>query len=197
MQSRSEPERSEPKSELSPGPFDRLLLALDSDREIAAKKYLELQKRLRTFFDYRGFTDADELVDETFDRAARRITETEVANVAGFVCGIARWVATERRRKPVSVPLEEWHVPVVPANPLSGDVDAERRLNCMRRCMAELPPERRDEIIRYYEQQEAGKIRGRRLLAAMRGSSLNALRVSTFRTRQKLFECARACMGVA
>src|SRR5512143_2285213 len=76
--------------------FQKLLSLFDPDPDIAAIRYEEMRRRLRRFFEWNRTKDPDELVDETFDRAARRIDEgVEVRNVASYLTGIARLLLKE------------------------------------------------------------------------------------------------------
>ena len=60
---------------LSPQSFDLLLSALHADRDRAGEEYERLRRTLVTFFDWRGCAFPEELADETFNRAARRLEE--------------------------------------------------------------------------------------------------------------------------
>jgi DNA-directed RNA polymerase specialized sigma24 family protein len=79
--------------------FDRLLASLDRDRERAGEVYESLRRRLLTYFRMHGFPDAHDLFDQTMERAARRLSDTAVANTPAYITGIARLVCLEAERK--------------------------------------------------------------------------------------------------
>ncbi len=55
--------------------FKRLLESLDSDREIAGQKYERIQRKLVSFFEWRGCAAAEDLADKTIDRVTRRLID--------------------------------------------------------------------------------------------------------------------------
>ena len=57
--------------------FDRLLASLDSDRDIAADRYLRMRRNLVRLFEWRGCSTPEEYADETINRCARKIQEGE------------------------------------------------------------------------------------------------------------------------
>ena len=66
--------RKEP--ELSQFVFDRLLEWLDDGTESHGERYLEMRRRLVSYFDRRNRPAADELADETLNRVARTLEQT-------------------------------------------------------------------------------------------------------------------------
>jgi DNA-directed RNA polymerase specialized sigma24 family protein len=67
------------------------------------ERYLEIRRRLVQYFDRRGCTAADELADETLNRAARKLAELgQIANVvpAQYCYVLARFVFLEYIRRP-------------------------------------------------------------------------------------------------
>jgi hypothetical protein len=50
--------------------FDSLLACLDSDRDIAADRYLRLRRDLVRLFEWRGCSTPDDYADETINRCA-------------------------------------------------------------------------------------------------------------------------------
>jgi hypothetical protein len=55
--------------------FDSLLAWLHPDREQAGERYESIRCSLIRFFSARGFSNPEELADETIDRVARKIDE--------------------------------------------------------------------------------------------------------------------------
>ena len=53
--------------------FDKILNRLDSDRELAGRKYESIRQRLIKIFDLRGCLVSEYLADETIDRITQKI----------------------------------------------------------------------------------------------------------------------------
>src|SRR5712691_6015502 len=81
--------------------FDRLLAALDRDRNRAGEIYESLRRRLTTYFRLQGFHEAHDLVDRAFDIAARRLGDAriEIENVTAYIAAIARKVRLEAEKE--------------------------------------------------------------------------------------------------
>jgi RNA polymerase sigma factor (sigma-70 family) len=179
--------------------FDALLRALDPQRDRAAEKYEEMRQRLRRFFVWRGARWPDELVDETIDRVARRLAGGETiraADLARYFVGVGRNVLREawqheRQRGPESG-LEGVAEVAAPADVPPGD--AEARLDCLDRCLAEMPADTRELVLRYYQGEGGGRVGDRRTLAAQLGVSPGTLRIRLHRLRARLEACVRRCM---
>lgn len=183
--------------------LDRLLAALDADRDRAGRKYQDLRLRVERFFWCRGAADYEDLVDETFDRVMRRMAEGEeirASDPALYFYGVARNVLRERwaaeagprRARPLTPPRDLLNDP----NQLDADAQvAERRLACLDRCLETLPPETRSLLLRYYQDAKAAKSQTRQELAREQGIALNALRIRLHRIRQRLEPCLRRCSG--
>lgn len=172
--------------------WDALLSALDLDRAVAAKKYETARSGLIAIFLAGGFfTDAEDLADETLDRAARRTyekvgTEDTVVNVIAYMRAVANRVATEFHRRPRLIPIDET---VTVGTPLDEDFGIdEDALDCLRGLIAELPSEDRVTILEYYDYSKSEKIKQRRSLAQETARSAGALRVKAFRIRKLLRE---------
>jgi len=170
--------------------LDALLFALDPDRAAAAKKYETARSGLIAIFLAGGFfTDAEDLADETLDRAARRTyekagTEDAVVNVIAYMRAVANRVATEFHRRPRLVPIDETVAAGTPQEENSGlDEDA---LDCLRGLIADLPSEDQKIIFDYYDYSKPEKISQRRSLAQETARSAGALRVKVCRIRKLL-----------
>ena len=75
--------------------FNRLLLALDRDRNRASVIYESIRVRLSKLFSCNGFPEAYDLIDETFRRVERKLDEgLRIKNVAAYSAGIARKTQT-------------------------------------------------------------------------------------------------------
>jgi DNA-directed RNA polymerase specialized sigma24 family protein len=172
--------------------FTRLLARLDADADRAGHEYARLRCTLVKFFDWRGAASPDECADETLDRLARRLADTRVDDVAGYVHGIARLVLLERRRGPVLDPIEAY--PDLAAAP---DEVADRSIpaDCLECCLARIDDDARRLALRYYEGDGIVKIANRRRLAAALGLSEAALRTRVRRLRDRLAQCVQACVS--
>src|SRR5881392_2187662 len=82
--------------------FDKLLHALDGDRERAGNIYQETRSNLIRFFEWRGCPFPEDHADETINRVAKRILEGEkILNPAGYYLGVARMLLLEINKESV------------------------------------------------------------------------------------------------
>jgi DNA-directed RNA polymerase specialized sigma24 family protein len=174
--------------ELTPEAFAAFLIRLSPDPEVAGEKYEELRRQLIKFFEWRDAFIADQLADETLNRAARKIHEGEQIekNILAFCLGIARFVLMEHRRHPDNrrMPIEEAATLAVPL--VQQEEDNDLWLGCLRGCLSSFPEEDRTLIIEYYEEDRQAKIDNRKALAARLGISPHALFSRAKRIRDRL-----------
>jgi DNA-directed RNA polymerase specialized sigma24 family protein len=169
--------------------LDCLLALLDGDRERAGQRYVLLRQKLVSFFCWRRALSPEECADETLNIAARRIAEGEPVRDVGCYCiGIARLVVLQHRRENERFTPASSEV-VAPQFDIRGADDL--RLQCLERCLQELPDDSRQLILAYYESQGGSAIESRRLLARRLGVPLNALRIRAYRIRARLEESVR------
>ena len=176
--------------------FDSLLSALDSNRDTAADKYLEMRSNLVRLFEWRGCSTPDELADETINRCAKKIGEGEtIRDLAAYSIGVARMLLREsgRDRAREAVPLDE--APEPRTLPSESDCGEESCVECLRSCLSHLSQENRDLILRYYQGEKGEKIRNRKVLTELLGIPSNILRMRALRVREKLFLCVESCLG--
>lgn len=174
--------------------LSQLLARLDPDPERAGILYEELHRTLVRFFDWRGSWFPEEGADVTLDRLARKLEEGQVVeDVRTYVHGIARLVLLEQWRRPAPqlARAEEEELAGLPA----PDAQDTHPLDCLERCLAELPPESRELILRYYLSEGREKIDNRRRLAGALGLTENALRSRAQRVRDRLERCIVDCVG--
>jgi DNA-directed RNA polymerase specialized sigma24 family protein len=166
-------------------PLPDLLTSLDLDSTRAAEHYEELRARLIERFRARGLSDAEHLADETFDRVARRLRESEQPrDLARYIFGTGRLVALEAsRRARRSQPLDDEAAFDAPLPPR----DCEARIEALSVCLAELPAPTRELLLRYEHGHRGERIAHRRALALELGIGINALRIRVHRLREKLF----------
>jgi DNA-directed RNA polymerase specialized sigma24 family protein len=186
---------------LNPEQFDVLLRQLGPDRDLAGTRYEQLRRRLVTVLTYRGCTHAEEVADETMDRVARRLSEipsgTEIDDPTRFVFGVAWNVAREWIRRQRTVPLRDgWD----PADPTESEVAApegELGHGCLDRCLRCLPPQDKEVVLTYYQEEGLAKIRHRAMVARQLRISPNALRLRIHRLTLRLRECVFHCVDTA
>jgi DNA-directed RNA polymerase specialized sigma24 family protein len=183
---------------LSPDQFEVLLKQLSPDRDLAGARYEQLRRRLVIVLTYRGCTHPEEVADETMDRVARRLAEippgSEIGDPTRFVFGVAWNVAREWIRRQRTVPLpDRWDAadrgdPEMPA--LESDVGH----GCLDRCLRCLPPQDKDIVLTYYQEEGLAKIRHRAMVARQLKISSNALRLKIHRITLRLRECVFHCV---
>jgi DNA-directed RNA polymerase specialized sigma24 family protein len=181
------------------GAFERLLSALDPDRERAGAKYELIRRQLVRLFECRGYPHAEELADQTIDRVARKLAEGEdirAGDPALYFYGVGRnvlresWRGAGHERQLV----DPGRLAAAGDEGVVADSPTERRLACLEECLNALPADDRDLILWYYQRGERVLIRARQELAARLGIGLNALRLRVHRVRERLGTCARRCL---
>lgn len=184
---------------LSPDAFRRFLEWLDEGADSGGQKYLEIRRRLVTFFDRKNCLTADELADETLNRVARRLEEEgkiESETPAKYCYITARFVFMEylRAKEKEGVALDDvLYQPVAVKERDSEKELREKMLDCLERCTGKLETASREMIIRYYYGEERVKIENRRALAEKLGISVNALSIRACRIRGRLETCVGKC----
>ena len=192
--------------------FNRLLEWLDEGVESHGERYVEIRRRLVSYFERRNRPAANELADETFNRIGRTLEqrgEIAVMPPARYCYVVARFVLLEDiRRERRHVPLDEPRLAAtksdsirVPEPDDAADVN-ELRLESLDRCLQQLKPEQRELIVEYYRDTGREKIERRRDLAKRLGITMNALGIRAYRIRDALMECvelgaAEAMSGVS
>ena len=184
--------------------LDRLLAWLDDGVDSQGQNYLEMRRRLSSYFDRRNRQSADELADETLNRIGRTLEKDgTIATTppARYCYVVARFVLLEDiRRQRTTVPLKEpWAADASTIRRAGGDAaDADRaeqdeRLECLDRCLEELKPDQRELVIEYYRDTGRQKIERRRDLANRLGITMNALGIRACRIRNTLEACVEGC----
>jgi DNA-directed RNA polymerase specialized sigma24 family protein len=175
--------------------FDKLLDALDPQRDAAGSRYLEIRRNLVRLFEWRGCATPDEYADETINRCARKLGEgEEIRDVPTYCVGIARMVLREvsRDRSQQMRPLDEAPEPRVAPADSGGDFDG--RAECLRGCLQQLSPETRNLILHYYQGDKGEKIKSRKILTEDLGIPASTLRMRALRVRERLQTCSENCM---
>jgi DNA-directed RNA polymerase specialized sigma24 family protein len=185
-------------SGMTPEELEALLAQLDPDRERAGEIYVTVRRKLVRLFEWRGCAAPEDLADETMNRVARRLAEgieLRSSDPYGYFCGVAHLLYKESLRRAareqrVLAEGGAW-APVA----FDDDEPTDRRLDCLRRCLARLEPDQRDLVLRYHQgatSQGETNIRNRQTLARQVGLPMNALRIRVHRIRRKLESCVHA-----
>ncbi len=193
--------------ELTADAFRQLLEWLDEGTDSGGEKYLEIRRRLASFFDRKNCLAPDDLADETLNRVARRLTEEgAITNTTPthYLYIVARFVFLEylRRSETGAVSLDSASQPsaasvsVAPNSDLQASrEEKEKVLDCLEHCLDRLEPENRELILHYYYGEQRKKIENRQALAERLGLTINALSIRTCRVRARLEACVSKCTG--
>lgn len=173
--------------------LERLLERLGKDPESAGHRYQALRSRLLDYFDWKGVQRADLAADETLDRVARRLEESEpIERLEPYTYGVARLVLLEHLRMQLREQRATADAARQPADP--PDAAEEERIACLVRCLQRLPAEERAFIVGYYEGAGRIHLEGRKLLAARLGIGYGTLKTRAHRLRVRLLDCLRECL---
>ena len=185
--------------------FNKLLQALDEDREKAAAKYKNIHQKLITFFRSHGCASAEDCADLTMDRVARKIKEgltLSKSNPSGFFFGVARNILQEYRAKQVNKLSDYDDNLSVEHNSRKPNKDGqseeedliEQKMECLDHCLNELTAQNRQLIVAYYQGETRIKIRNRDMLSEQLGISISTLRIRALRLRRRLKTCVGSCL---
>ena len=171
-------------------PFDDLLAWLDPDRDVAARKYETIRAGLTRIFVAKGFSDAEDLADETITRVTKRLPEiidTYVGEPARYFHGVARNIILEagRRRE---IATDASPVAFIQITNRSDEYD------CLMRCLQFLARTKRELILDYYVYEGHDKIEQHKIMARELGISEGALRGRAHHIRSELEKCVRQCI---
>ena len=183
--------------------FSRLLEWLDDGVDSTGERYLEMRRRLVSYFDRRNRLSADDLADETLNRIGRTLEKDgAIATTppARYCYVVARFVLLEDvRREHMYVPLDEPRIASASAGrgvslhePDEELAIKEQRLESLARCLRELKPEQREFLAEYYRDTGRQKIERRRDMAKRLGITMNALGIRASRIRGALGACVEA-----
>jgi len=195
--SHSESAAGAKKWSLTKQAWDKLLNAFSDDEDNAADLYELARRKLERFFVWRTVEPADEYVDETFNRVARRLDEGQkIDNLSAYLLAVARLVCMEamkaRPRTESQDDAENTRQFAAP-EPVAPDA----RLECLDQCLDSLPNENRTLIMDYYQEERRLKIELRQELADRLQIPLNALRIRAHRIRVGLEKCITNCLQVS
>jgi DNA-directed RNA polymerase specialized sigma24 family protein len=189
----------------TPGAFRHLLTWLDEGVDSDGQRYLEMRRRLTSYFGRKRCLSPDELADETLNRAARKLEEHgEITDTppARYCYIVAKFVFLEylRSAEHRQTSLDDGRgVPDAltgPAMPRADEAGVgvdEKRFGCLDRCLRQLTGSDRALILEYYAGDEGLRIEHRRELAARLGLTANALTIRACRIRGTLEACVSKC----
>jgi len=173
--------------------FAKFLACLDTDPARAGAKYEALREALVKFLDWRGARFPEELVDEAFNRVARKLDEgASIRDIPAYCHGVVRVVFLQSLEHPSNNRVQFEDLPPIAIPELEPD-PADIRRKCLTHCLRQLPAENQELIIGYYRKERRQKIDHRVLLAEKLGIPLNALRSRAQRIRDKLERCILRC----
>jgi DNA-directed RNA polymerase specialized sigma24 family protein len=163
---------------------------LNSDPHAAGTEYLSIQKGLIAVFAAEGFSDPEDLADETINRVADRLPEigpTYDGKPVRYFRGVARNIIFEAKRR------KEIATDSPPERPIKP-VDVSDEYNCLIRCLTFLASKERDLILDYHVYEGHDKVLNHLAMAEENKTSVSNLRVKAFRIRERLEKCVRECL---
>lgn len=175
--------------------FEALLSWLDSDRNKAGEKYELIRAGLIRRFISKGFSDAEDLADQTMNVVMVRlpdIRDNYVGPKAKYFHGVARNISWEAgRRKELATDVFPIQATTVLPNQASGTSSNEYQ--CLIKCLGFLPPPKRELILDYHLYQGKAKIEHHQILANELQVSKGALRTRAHHIRVTLEKCVLDC----
>jgi RNA polymerase sigma factor (sigma-70 family) len=186
--------------------FDKMLAELHPDIERAGEQYEKIRRKLVKLFEWRGCVHAEECVDETFNRVAKKICEgasirsdDPYSYFYGVALNVLReyWRSAEQTAKTIKEVAQIQSLSIDPEDLLLREmeqIEQERLLECLNRCLQKLPPESLHLITRYHQEEGSPNKARRKELAKSLGIPLNALRIRAYRIRAAIEECVEKCL---
>ena len=167
--------------------FDCLLTWLSDDRDVAGRKYENIRAGLVRMFVSKGFSNAEDLADETINRVMMRLPDIR-ANYKGepacYFHGVARNIIRESlRRKEIAAGVVDGR--------LEPQLEPGEEYDCLRLCLKCLPPNKRDLILDYYLYDGHDKVEHHKQMAVRLKISEGAMRSRAYQIRLSLENCMR------
>jgi RNA polymerase sigma factor (sigma-70 family) len=173
--------------------LERLLNRLDEDPQRSGEQYEQLRRGLIRFFDWRGSRQSETDADKTIDRVAKKLDEGEpIDEVYSYAIGVARLVLLEsfRSQEKEHKTTKPFLLPALDEK----DEESEQRVDCFEECLAKLPSDKQELIVRYYQGDKRTKSNNRQQLAEQLGIPIGRLRIQAHRIREKLEACIHDCL---
>jgi DNA-directed RNA polymerase specialized sigma24 family protein len=177
--------------EINPEAFEKMLLWLDENRDVAGSKYEAIRLRLIKIFNYRQCSNSEELTDIVFDRVLKKIDENALSNngnPAAYFFTVANFIYRENLRKPIAVELPE-DIPLEAA-----EESFSPEYECLKKCLKTLSEEKQKFIVGYYEEEKRAKIDFHKKLAQSLGIQVKKLHSQAYRIRMSLQKCVLECV---
>lgn len=185
-------------SDLTKDQYDRLLEWLDSDRDIAGARLLQICASLSRLFLLKGALESDALIDETVNRVAKRIEtlypelpENPEAVFWGFARNVFREYVKELKKIRTLSETESLRSDGDP----EGSGQIESNYGCLEDCLAELGHEDSEMMRDYFTYDPGTRSNVRQAIADRMSISLGNLQVRVFRTREILKNCIKNCIS--
>jgi DNA-directed RNA polymerase specialized sigma24 family protein len=171
---------------LNKSEFETLLAWLAPARDQAGERYESTRRMLTRYFECRRCVPADEYVDETIDRVARRLAageQIQCADPNAYFRGVARNLCLEcQKQRSRQAKVAQLSLPVQSDwSPLPA---------CLAHCLHRLSRDRRQLLEAYYLNQ-------REELPARLGITPNAVRLRVFKEKRRLRDCMVRCAKLA
>lgn len=183
---------------IRPESFEEILAWLNPDRDVAAELYVQLRNYLTKMFVWRGCSDPEGMVDDVFDRVARKVIEvrpTYEGDPRRYFHGVANNLIKENLKNfKTYVPLDEVALSLRQTAITENEEEELVREECLQSCLQQLDSDKRELIKAYYAKQKQAKIEHRSKLAEDLGITLPTLRVRLFRIRDSLENCIERCL---
>lgn len=193
---------------LTESAFRQFLNWLDEGVDSGGEKYLEMRRRLVSYFDRKNCFSPDELADETLNRVARRLEEEgsiESIAPAHYCYIVAKFIFLEYLRRTERAQVSSDELSPLSDASLSPPAISERkrraeseekRLDCLEHCLKGLERNNREMIVQYYQGEQKVKIENRRAMAEASGITMNALGIRVCRIRDRLESCLTKCLSL-
>jgi len=169
--------------------FDLLLSWLGSDRDSAGRRYETIRSGLVRIFVSKGFSDAEDLADETINRVMVRLPSMRARYSGEPACyfhGVAKNIIRESyRRKELTAATVDGRVDPKPERSEEHD--------CLGHCLNRLPASKRNLILDYYLYEGHQKVAHHKRMAGQLKISEGAIRSRAFQIRLSLEHCMRHC----
>jgi DNA-directed RNA polymerase specialized sigma24 family protein len=163
---------------------------LDPDSERSGEEYLRLRFRLTTYFGARNCKFPEDLADETIDRIALKIGDSEVQSKMAFAYGFAKNVFRESLRK------EKDHQNIEDVVVAAKETEEVKEFSdtCLDECLEALSAENRRLILDYYSEEKQAKIDLHKQIAQSLKMTQTALRMRILRLKKQLRACVEECL---
>jgi RNA polymerase sigma factor (sigma-70 family) len=169
--------------------FDSLLTWLGNERDVAGRRYETIRSGLVRIFVSKGFSDAEDLADETINRVMMRLPDIRAGykgEPAYYFRGVARNVIRESgRRREINGDIIDRAAEPQPESSPEHD--------CLGHCLDRLPVNKRDLILEYYLYDGHDKIEHHKQMAGELQITEGAIRSRAFQIRTRLENCMRQC----